>query len=142
VLTYLSRYTHRVAIANSRLLSMADGKVTFRWRDYRHGRRPRAMTLEAGEFIRRFLLLHALPDGFHRIRHYGFLANGQRAARLAACRALLAHRASETETRAKPAAKTAPAARPCPCCGRPMVRVAVWCHGQAPPEWPFWNDSS
>ena len=141
VLTYLSRYTHRVAIANSRLLSMADGKVTFRWRDYRRCRRPREMTLEAGEFIRRFLL-HTLPDGFHRIRHYGFLANGQRAARLAACRALLAHRAPETETRAKPTAKTAPAARPCPCCGRPMVRVAVWYHGQAPPEWPFWNDSS
>lgn len=83
VLAYLSRYTHRVAIANSRLVSMADGKVTFRWRDYRHGRRPRTMTLDAGEFIRRFLL-HTVPDSFHRIRHYGFLANGQRAARLAA----------------------------------------------------------
>lgn len=141
VLAYLSRYTHRVAIANSRLVSMADGKVTFRWRDYRHGRRPRTMTLDAGEFIRRFLL-HTVPDSFHRIRHYGFLANGQRAARLMACRALLADQASETEIRAKPAMKAAPAARSCPCCGQSMVRLAVWYHGQAPPEWPFWNGSS
>ena len=141
VLAYLSRYTHRVAIANSRLVSMADGKVTFRWRDYRHGRRPRTMTLEAGEFIRRFLL-HTVPDGLHRIRHYGFLANGQRAACLTACRGLLADRALETEIRAKPAMKAAPATRPCPCCGRLMVRVAVWYHGQAPPRWPFWNGRS
>lgn len=141
VLAYLSRYTHRVAIANSRLVSMADGKVTFRWRDYRHGRRPRAMTLDAGEFIRRFLL-HTLPDGFHRIRHYGFLANGHRAARLTACRALLADRTPEAEIRAKPAMKAAPAARSCPCCGRSMVTITVWYHGQAPPRWLFWNDSS
>lgn len=67
VLTYPSRYTHRVAIANSRLISMEDGKLKFRWRDYRHGRRPRQMTLDAGEFIRRFLL-YTLPDGVHRIR--------------------------------------------------------------------------
>lgn len=140
VLAYLSRYTHRVAIANSRLVSMADGKVTFRWRDYRHGRRPRTMTLDAAEFIRRFLL-HTVPDGFHRIRHYGFLANGQRAARLTACRALLAHQAQETEIRAKPAMKAAPTARPCPCCGQSMVRIAVWYHGQAPPEWAFRKDS-
>jgi hypothetical protein len=93
VLAYLSRYTHRVAIANSRLVSMEGGKMTFRWRDYRHGRRLRAMSLDAGEFIRRFLLL-TLPDGFHRIRRYGFLANGQRAARLTACRAFLAARAT------------------------------------------------
>jgi hypothetical protein len=141
VLAYLSRYTHRVAIANSRLVSMADGKVTFRWRDYRHGRRPRAMTLEAGEFIRRFLL-HTVPDGFHRIRHYGFLANGQRAARLAACRVMLAAQVPEAEGRAEPMAKVAPTPRPCPCCGRPMVTIAVWYHGQAPPGGPFWNDST
>lgn len=141
VLAYLSRYTHRVAIANSRLVSMEGGKVTFRWRDYRHGRRPRAMTLDAGEFIRRFLL-HTLPDGFHRIRHYGFLANGQRAARLAACRALLAARAPEAAVGAKPAGKAAPAGRPCPCCGRPMATLAVWYHGQASPDWTGWNDSS
>lgn len=141
VLAYLSRYTHRVAIANSRLVNMADGKVTFRWRDYRHGRRLRTMTLDAGEFIRRFLL-HTVPDSFHRIRHYGFLANGHRAARLTACRALLADRAPETSIRANPAMKAAPAARQCPCCGQLMVRVAVWYRGQAPPEWPFWSDRS
>ena len=142
VLAYLSRYTHRVAIANSRLVSMEADKVTFRWRDYRHGRRLRRMTLDAGEFIRRFLL-HTLPDGFHRIRHYGFLANGQRAARLAACRALLAASAPEAALRAEPVTKTAPAPpRLCPCCDRSMVTITVWYHGQAPPSRPFWNDSS
>nr|WP_240608080.1 transposase [Pararhodobacter oceanensis] len=140
VLAYLSRYAHRVAIANSRLVSMANGKVTFRWRDYRHGSRPRSMTLDAGEFIRRFLL-HTVPDGFHRIRHFGFLANGQRVARIKACRALLARQAKATESRAKPAIKVVPAARPCPCCGRSMVRITVWYHGQAPPEWAFRSNS-
>lgn len=142
VLAYLSRYTHRVAIANSRLVSMEGGKVTFRWRDYRHGRRPRAMTLDAGEFIRRFLL-HTLPDGFHRIRHYGFLANGQRAARLTACRALLDAKAPEAAVVGdRPTKTVAPTPRICPCCGCPMVTLAVWYHGQAPPSGPFWNDSS
>jgi hypothetical protein len=141
VLACLSRYAHRVAIANSRLVSMADGKVTFRWRDHRHGRRPGVMTRGADEFIRRFLL-HTLPDGFHRIRHYGFLANGLRAARLAACRALLANQATDAAVRAKPGTKAAAATRPCPCCGRPMVTRAVWYPGQAPPRGPFWNDSS
>lgn len=139
VLAYLSRYTHRVAIANSRLVSLEGGRVTFRWRDYRHGRRPRQMTLDAGEFIRRFLL-HTLPDGVHRIRHYGFLANGQRAVRLAACRALLAVQTPEATIRARPA--TATAAHLCPCCGRPMITLAVWYHGQTPPGRPYWNDSS
>ncbi|CAH1657212.1 hypothetical protein CHELA40_60004 [Chelatococcus asaccharovorans] len=78
VLAYLGRYTHRVAIANSRLISMDEDRVAFRWRDYRHHGRAKVMTLDADEFIRRFLL-HTLPDGFQRIRHYGFLANGQRA---------------------------------------------------------------
>jgi len=137
----VSRYTHRVAIANSRLVNMEGGKVTFRWRDYRHGRRPRHMTLDAGEFIRRFLL-HTLPDGVHRIRHYGFLANGQRAARLAACRALLADRTSQAAVRTAPATKAPPVPRPCPCCGRPMATITVWYHGQKPPNWAFWNDSS
>jgi hypothetical protein len=89
VLDYLGRYTHRVAIANSRLLSLAEGRVSFRWKDYRHHDKQKVMTLGADEFIRRFLL-HVLPDGFHRIRHYGYLANGQRAAKLADCRRLLA----------------------------------------------------
>lgn len=141
VLAYLSRYTHRVAIANSRLLSMNGDKVSFRWRDYRHGRRPRTMTLNVGEFIRRFLL-HTLPDGCHRIRHYGYLANGQRAERLKACRALLATCVPEAAVPPKPPPKTAPAPRPCPCCGRPMVILAVWYHGQAPPRGPVWNGSS
>jgi hypothetical protein len=88
VLAYLGRYTHRVAIANSRLLALDEGSVRFAWKDYRHGGHTKVMALEAGEFIRRFLL-HTLPDGFHRIRHYGFLANGARTERLARCRQLL-----------------------------------------------------
>jgi hypothetical protein len=89
VLAYLGRYTHRVAIANSRLVSLDQAKVSFRWKDYRHHDKSKLMTLGADEFIRRFLL-HVLPDGFHRIRHYGLLANGHRAAKLACCRLLLA----------------------------------------------------
>jgi len=85
VLAYLGRYTHRVAIANSRLVTMSDGQVAFRWKDYRRHGRAKVMTLAADEFIRRFLL-HTLPDGFHR---YGFLANGHRAAKLALCRRLI-----------------------------------------------------
>jgi hypothetical protein len=88
VLAYLGRYTHRVAIANSRLLAFDEGTVRFAWKDYRHGGATKVMALEALEFIRRFLL-HTLPDGFHRIRHYGFLANGARAKHLARCRRLL-----------------------------------------------------
>jgi hypothetical protein len=88
VLDYVGRYTHRVAISNNRLLSMDDGKVRFRWKDYRDGNRQKIMTLEAGEFIRRFLI-HVLPDGFHRIRYYGFLGNCHRARKLAQCRELL-----------------------------------------------------
>jgi len=89
VLKYLARYTHRVAISNHRLVSLQDGKVSFRWKDYAHGNRPRIMTLSAVEFIRRFLL-HVLPKGFMRIRHFGFLANSVRVKRLAHCRNLLA----------------------------------------------------
>ena len=88
VLDYVGRYTHRVAISNNRLLSMDDGKVRFRWKDYRDGDRQKTMTLDGGEFIRRFLV-HVLPDGFHRIRYFGFLGNCQRARKLALCRALL-----------------------------------------------------
>jgi len=95
VLAYLSRYTHRVAIANSRLLALDERGVTFRWKDYRaRARAPggawiKSMTLSADEFIRRFLL-HVLPDGFHRIRHYGLFASGTRAANIARIRSLLA----------------------------------------------------
>jgi hypothetical protein len=88
VLEYLGRYTHRVAISNDRLLNLENGKVTFRYKDYKDGNVQKTMTLEADEFIRRFLL-HILPSGFVRIRHYGFLANRGRAANLALCRTLL-----------------------------------------------------
>ena len=88
VLDYVGRYTHRVAISNNRLVSMDDGKVRFRWRDYRDDNRQKTMTLDGGEFIRRFLI-HVLPDGFHRIRYYGFLGNCHRARKLARCRELL-----------------------------------------------------
>ncbi|MEA2542491.1 MAG: hypothetical protein QOH35_3857 [Acidobacteriaceae bacterium] len=88
VLKYLARYTHRVAISNSRILSIEDGKVTFQWKDYADGNKPKVMTLAATEFIRRFLL-HVLPAGFVRIRQYGFLANRARAEKLALCQALL-----------------------------------------------------
>jgi hypothetical protein len=88
VLDYVGRYTHRVAISNNRLLAMDEGKVRFRWKDYRDGDRQKTMTLDGGEFIRRFLI-HVLPDGFHRIRYFGFLGNCQRARKLALCRELL-----------------------------------------------------
>jgi hypothetical protein len=88
VLTYLSRYTHRIAIANSRLMAMAEGKVTFRWRDYTHGHQTRAMTLEVDEFLRRFLL-HVLPASFVRIRYFGLLANRHRTRLLNLCRSHL-----------------------------------------------------
>jgi hypothetical protein len=88
VLKYLARYTHRVAISNSRLLAYRDGCVTFRYKDYAQQARQRTMTLPAAEFIRRFLL-HVLPDGFMRIRHYGYLANRHRRQKLATCRRLL-----------------------------------------------------
>jgi len=88
VLDYVGRYTHRVAISNNRLLSMHNGKVRFRWKDYRDGNRQKTMTLDGGEFIRRFLI-HVLPDGFHRIRYYGFLSNCHRTRKLARCRELL-----------------------------------------------------
>ena len=88
VLEYLGRYTHRVAIANSRLTQIDDDTVSFRWKDYRHHDRQKIMTLDADEFIRRFLL-HVLPDRFQRIRHYGLLGNRAREGKLALCRQLL-----------------------------------------------------
>lgn len=88
VLAYLARYTHRVAIGNSRLVSASADAVRFRWKDYREGSKAKVMSLATGEFIRRFLM-HTLPDGFHRIRYYGFAANGHRSDKLALCRRLL-----------------------------------------------------
>jgi hypothetical protein len=87
VLKYLSRYTHRVAISDHRLVEVTDDHIAFTWKDYRDGSRIKHMTLEPPEFIRRFFL-HVLPDGFQRIRHYGFLANGNRATKLARIRPL------------------------------------------------------
>ena len=122
VLSYLARYTHRVAIANSRLLSLSDGKVCFRWKDYREDGKRKLMTLEAGEFMRRFLL-HVLPDGFHRIRHYGLFANGHRTDKLALCRKLLEvpstpmDRDSDNIEDERCPDKEPP---PCPCCGGRM----------------------
>jgi hypothetical protein len=89
VLAYVARYTHRVALSNNRLLDINEGKVRFHWKDYRNGNRQKTMTLAADEFIRRFLL-HVLPEGFQRIRYYGFLANRYREQKLARCRQLLA----------------------------------------------------
>lgn len=124
VLGYLGRYTHRVAIANSRLIDMTDDHVAFRWKDYRHHGRTKIMTLEAGEFIRRFLL-HALPDGFHRIRHYGFLANGHRAAKLTLCRRLLDAPPTEAPaTEAQNEAAMSGSGR-CPCCGGAMALTGI-----------------
>jgi hypothetical protein len=140
VLAYLGRYTHRVAIANSRLVSITDREVAFRWRDYRHHGKAKVMTLAADEFIRRFLL-HTLPDGFHRIRHYGFLANGHRAEKLTRCRKLLA--APPPEPAAEPAEDPTPSHRHdrCPCCGGQMITLAIWRCREAPSQ-PTWNDSS
>jgi hypothetical protein len=129
VLAYLGRYTHRVAIANSRLISLADGKVRFTWKDYRADAKTKVITLAADEFIRRFLL-HALPDAFHRIRHYGFLSNGGRSDHLARCRQLLD--AHDTGAR-EPTNNRAKDDRPlttadfaiCPDCGGTMQRIAI-----------------
>jgi Putative transposase len=88
VLDYVGRYTHRVAISNNRLVSIEAGQVRFRWKDYRNGNRQKTMSLQAAEFIRRFLI-HVPPDGFQRIRYYGFLGNCHRARKLELCRELL-----------------------------------------------------
>ncbi|MCI0409357.1 MAG: IS91 family transposase [Acidobacteria bacterium] len=119
VLKYLARYTHRVAISNQRLLSLHNGRVAFRWKNYAQGNQQRTMVLEALEFIRRFLL-HVLPKGFVRIRYYGFLANGERKKKLALIRTLLA---PNQPTPASPAGPAEPggtgeqdAAERCPQC--------------------------
>jgi len=140
VLAYLGRYTHRVAIANSRLVSVSDREVAFHWKDYRHHGKAKVMTLDPQEFIRRFLL-HTLPDGFHRIRHYGFLANAQRAEKVAHCRKLLD--APPPEPAAEQAVDAAPL-RPhhrCPCCGGTMITLGILPRPQ-PCRPSFWQDSS
>jgi hypothetical protein len=146
VLAYLGRYTHRIAISNSRLVKLGDGQVSFRWRDYRRHHKAKVMTLAADEFIRRFLL-HSLPDGFHRIRHYGFLANGRRAAKLALCRQLLAMpppAAAPTppvDYRERYRQLTGLSLEICLCCGGVMVPLGPL--PRAPRQSrPIWCDSS
>jgi hypothetical protein len=142
VLAYLSRYTHRVAIANSRLVALDEHDVTFGWKDYRaKGKtRHKTMTLGADEFMRRFLL-HVLPGGFHRIRHYGLLANGARKANLARARELL-HVVSEAHLQTPNAAADMESGRPCfVClhCGAAMLVLQTFVRGQtirAPPQRP------
>jgi hypothetical protein len=144
VLRYLSRYTHRIAISNRRLVSAGEKGVTFKYKDYRieGPGRYKTMTLATDEFIRRFLM-HVLPKGFHRIRHYGLLANGNRAANIAHARELLAMPPKEPET--DETAKAAKAAepdepsvlpRPCPCCGGRMFIIATFARGCEPKHRP------
>jgi hypothetical protein len=139
VLAYLSRYTHRVAIANSRLLALDERGVTFRWKDYRArdgatgGAWIKTMTLSADEFIRRFLL-HVLPSGFHRIRHYGLFASATRRANIAHVRDLLAAPAPANAPEPAP-----PPDRhsPCPCCGGRMTILETfgrWMQPRGPPS--------
>ena len=132
VLDYLGRYTHRVAIANSRLVSLGEQRVAFRYKDYRSNAQTKVMTLDAHEFIRRFLL-HTLPDGFHRIRHYGFLANSNRAAKLDLCRNLLQPQAlastagPQADTISDPDTASNAANPPdrCPGCGGAMILLDI-----------------
>jgi len=137
VLAYLARYTHRVAIANSRLIALDERGVTFRYKDYRRNgqARYRTMTLSAEEFIRRFLL-HVLPKGFHRIRHYGLLASAGCKANIARAKQLMAaampavdppaaHDAADPQT-------TTDHPPPCPCCGGRMIIVQIFARSAAP----------
>jgi hypothetical protein len=131
VLAYLARYTHRVAISNSRLIAF-DGKgVTFRWKDYRtEGReRQKLMTLATGEFIRRFLI-HVLPSGFHRIRHYGPFAGSKRAENIARARELL--KVSAPQSKAGDGNEPQTLSHPCPCCGGRMIVIEIFERGCSP----------
>lgn len=137
VLAYLGRYTHRVAIANSRIVAMPGTRVLLRWRDYRQNNKVKIMALDAHEFIRRFLL-HGLPDGFHRIRHYGFLANGHRIAKLALIRRLLdqipqptVRRGGDYRDRLRDLLGID--LERCPCCGGTMRVVTTLPSARAPP---------
>ncbi|WP_254022700.1 transposase, partial [Mesorhizobium escarrei] len=133
VLAYLSRYTHRVAISNSRLISANAETVTFRWKDYRikNDDRHKVMRLATDEFIRRFLI-HVLPDGFHRIRHYGLLTAAGRKANVAKIRKLLGAKAPSQDE--APSAESIPLTlrEPCPHCGGPMRIVEMFRRGQRP----------
>jgi hypothetical protein len=115
VLNYLARYTHRVAISNHRLVAFENDRVSFRWRDYAHGGKKKVMTVSADEFLRRFLL-HVLPKGMVRIRHFGLFANRRRSAALQRCRELL----STTPEADRPEATNH---LRCPACSAPMLVV-------------------
>jgi hypothetical protein len=141
VLAYLARYTHRVAIANSRLLALDGRGVTFRYKDYRRDgqARYRTMTLAPDEFIRRFLL-HVLPKGFHRIRHYGLLASAGCKANIARARELIAgplppDPPAEDDNTDQAASAATDYRPPCPCCGGRMIIVEFFERG-APPRGP------
>jgi predicted RNA-binding Zn-ribbon protein involved in translation (DUF1610 family) len=139
VLAYLSRYTHRVAIANSRLMALDEHGVTFKWKNYRAKERYRhkTMTLSVDEFIRRFLL-HVLPAGFHRIRHYGLIANTARKDNLARARELLTGEITDKPTDAETnGVNTADGSDEsvtyvCPDCGAPMIIIETFERGQLP----------
>ena len=124
VLKYLARYTHRVAISNHRLVAVADGQVTFRWKDYAHDDRPRTLTLETVEFLRRFLL-HRLPRGFQRIRHYGLLGNRRRASTLACLRVLLDPPPATAPPEPADRIADLPPRDACPQCGRGRLVVVA-----------------
>ena len=135
VLAYLSRYTHRVAISNRRLISFDEAGVTFRYKDYRRdsAERQQVMTLATDEFIRRFLI-HVLPRGFHRIRHYGLLASSTHKDAMTLARRLLGVAAPVEESEPDEPPDHRP---PCPCCGRHMTIIeafARWCQPRAPPS--------
>jgi hypothetical protein len=136
VLAYLSRYTHRVAISNSRRIGITNTSVIFKWKDYRSSGRERAkvMTLAIDEFIRRFLV-HVLPDGFHRIRHYGLFANGGRAENIARARQLLNVPAPHNEPSDPDGlgdSEPQTLSQPCPCCGGRMIIIETFERGCAP----------
>src|SRR5208282_4734147 len=136
VLRYLSLYTHRVAISNSRLVTLNSGGVTFKWKDYRANgpERAKIMTLGVDEFIRRFLI-HVLPAGFHRIRHYGLFASAFRSHNIARARELLASSVKPEQHSAANdhgAAEPAPLSHPCPCCGGRMIVIETFERGRAP----------
>jgi hypothetical protein len=139
VLAYLSCYTHRVAIANSRLVAYDRNGVTFRWKDYRLDGRERfkTMTLPTFEFIRRFLI-HVLPSGFHRIRHYGLFASASRSDNIARARELLPTQPPPQPRQDTPADADEPKTldRPCPCCGGRMIVIERFRRGSTPRHWP------
>ena len=133
VLAYLSRYTHRVAIGNSRLVAFDGSTVSFKWKDYRAQGRERFKTMTVGthEFIRRFLI-HTLPDGFHRIRHYGLFANGGRVRNIARVRELLGAIAPQTEPAEDEDGEVTALSQPCPCCGGRMIIIETFERGAQP----------